>query len=355
MYKFDAQEIEDATDGFSPSRLIGKGSHGSVYSGVLKDGRRVAVKKESSALRALKDPSKLLNEALILSSVPPNPCTVAFLGADAAALVTELMPNGNLHHLLHHAAAPPPPWHRRLRIALQLAGALRHLHGSNPCVVHRDVKSANILFDGEWNAKLADFGLAISLRGDDDVAESKLPAGTMGYIDPGYTTPCKLSAKIDVFSYGVVLLELVSARRAIDVTKSPASIVDWAVPLIKEGRGLEICDGRIRHPSLHTSRAISKLLEVAARCVSPKESERPSMKEVAENLESLQIDPNRRYLYYVREMIRSMMNRRKSRVSEQLQCGVIVTSSACGESNGNSNNFSKGRLLREILADITLK
>ncbi|KAL1546077.1 non-specific serine/threonine protein kinase [Salvia divinorum] len=345
MYEFKAQEMEDATDGFSPSRLIGKGSHGSVYSGVLKDGRHVAVKKQSLALH---DDSKLRNEALILSSIPPNPCTITFLGATPAnnIIVTDYMPNGTLHHLLHLSAAPPlcP---RRLEIALQLAAALCHLHESNPSIVHRDVKSANILFDAEWNARLADFGLAARLCDDDDV-DSKLPAGTIGYIDPSYTAPGMLTAKIDVFSYGVVLLELVSARRVIDLTQSPATIVDWAIPLIHQGRGLEICDKRIRS-SIYTRRAITNLLGVAARCLSPKESSRPSMREVVSSLQMT----HPWTLDYVIEMVRSMMRRKKSRFS-----GAIVSSGACGDNGGGGggNNFSKGRLLvREILADITLK
>ncbi|XP_057780318.1 serine/threonine-protein kinase-like protein At5g23170 [Salvia miltiorrhiza] len=353
MYEFEAQEIEDATDGFSPSRLIGKGSHGSVYSGVLKDGRVVAVKKQSLALENLRDDTKLRNEALILSSIPPNPCTVAFVGAAAGnVIVTDYMPNGTLHHLLHLSDAPPP-WPTRLRIALQLASALRRLHDSNPSIVHRDVKSANILFDGDWNARLADFGLAARLCDGDDVA-SKLPAGTLGYIDPGYTAPGMLTVKIDVFSYGVVLLELVAARRVIDVTRSPASLVEWAVPLIERGRGLEICDKRIRMP-LYTRRAITKLLGVAARCLAPRESDRPSMREVVSNLE---MTPMNRYSWTmdcVREMIGSMMRRKKARFSGK--CVAIVTNEACADNGGGGgDSFSKGRLLvREILADITLK
>ncbi|KAH6762603.1 hypothetical protein C2S52_020036 [Perilla frutescens var. hirtella] len=362
MHVFELQELEDATQSFSPSQLVGKGSHGSVYRGILNDGRRVAVKKQSLALQNLGDNTKLQNEALILSSIPPNPCTINFVGVTRhhKIIVTEYMPNGTLHHLLH-LSTTPPPWPKRVSIALQLAEGLRCLHELNPSIVHRDIKSANILFDDDWNAKLADFGLAARLRGDD--VEAKLPAGTIGYIDPSYTTPSKLSTKIDAFSYGVVLLELVSGRKAIDVTKSPASIDEWAIPLIEEGRVIEICDKRVCS-SLYTRRAITKLLDVAARCLSPKENTRPSMREVVACLECLQMDlMAHRYpwsMNYVRDMVRSMMRRKKSRFSGQ--CGaIVVTSGACRDADrekngGGSNNISKGRLLvREILADITLK
>lgn len=216
--------------------------------------------------------------------------------------------------------------------------------------MHRDIKSANILFDHHWNATLADFGLAARLRVGE--VEGKLPAGTIGYIDPSYTTPNKLSTKIDAFSYGVVLLELVSGRKAIELSKSPASIVEWALPLIEEGRVMEICDKRI-HSSLYTRRAVTKLLGVAACCLSPEESVRPSMREVVTSLEGVQIDRYPWSMNYVREMIGSMMRRKKSRFSSG-QCADDDR-----DKNGDgigSNNISKGRLLvREILADITLK
>lgn len=199
---------------------------------------------------------------------------------------------------------------------------------------------------------LADFGLAARLRVGD--VEAKLPAaGTIGYIDPSYTTPGKLSTRIDAFSYGVVLLELVSGRRVIELTKSPASIVEWAVPLIEEGRVMEICDKRIQS-SLYTKRAVAKLLGVAARCISCEESIRPSMREVVTSLEGLQIEPTHRYPWLI-NYVRSMMGRKKSRYS-----GHCVGADDDRERNGggriNTNNISKGRLLvTEILADITLK
>lgn len=292
MNDFDFKELEAATENFSPSNLISKGSHGRVYRGILNNGRNVAIKKQSSGLQ---DSSKIENEARMLSSLHQNSCLVDFLGishdgSDNKLIVMEHMPNGTLHELLHSPAMPPPTWRKRLEIALQVANGVRSLHESNqPPVVHRDIKSTNILLDSHWDAKLADFGLSVLLAGDN---RATLPAGTIGYLDPNYNTPSKLSTKIDVFSYGVVLLELISCREVMDVRKSPASIVEWAVPLIKQGRFLEVCDKRTRLRP-HLDHKIKCLLSLAARCVFHVESLRPSMGEIVATLEDPMPDPIR--------------------------------------------------------------
>ncbi|KAL3635253.1 hypothetical protein CASFOL_019800 [Castilleja foliolosa] len=349
MHVFDLQELEAATDDFSPSKLIGKGSHGSVYRGLLKDGNLVvAIKKQSLALQKLQDNTKLENEASILSSIPPNlACLINLLGVSHDTygnklIVTRHMPNGTLHEALH-TSTTPPSWQKRLEIALQIAKGVRFLHESSPTIVHRDIKPANILFDKTWNATLADFGLAARLNNEE--VETKLPAGTIGYIDPSYTTPSKLSTKIDVFSYGVVFLELISGRKAMDVSKSPPSIVEWAVPLIKQGRAMEVCDERVRLPR-DMARTVKQMLRVAARCLSTSESARPTMSEIVVSFEKLSIGPIgpvqqlESKSFSIRDTIVKMMRLRKNR--------------GCGH-NTNSNSISKGALLvREILADVTL-
>ncbi|KAK3414268.1 serine/threonine-protein kinase-like protein At5g23170 [Eucalyptus grandis] len=293
MEEFKYEELVEATESFSPSRLVGKGSHGCVYKGVLGDDRVIAVKTLSLALRALHDNSKLHNETRILSSLadPDNSSSslsdhvIKLLGTSQdpshnEVLVIEFMPNGSLHDLLHPPAngAPPPTWPARLRIALQVARALQSLHGRKPFIVHRDIKSANILFDSEWNAKLADFGLAV--MDSDDRLDS--PAGTIGYLDPNYTCPSKLSRKNDVFSFGVVLLEIMSGRKAMDVSKQTASIVDWAISLLEGQRAMDICDPRISLPSAVPFR---HMVHLAGRCVAADEGSRPSVSEIVMEME----------------------------------------------------------------------
>lgn len=198
----------------------------------------------------------------------------------------EFMPNGTLEDLLHGNSVIVG-WEKRLEIVMQIAKGVMFLHEGikGDCViVHRDIKSANVLFDWEWNARLCDFGLAVKMN-DDDLDERNRPAGTIGYLDPCYTVPGKLSTKTDVFSFGVLLLEIISGRKAMDFSKSPSSIVDWAIPLIRRHQTSEICDKRIPLPRFMGG-VISSTLLLASRCLLSKEENRPSMKEIVVELQN---------------------------------------------------------------------
>lgn len=193
------------------------------------------------------------------------------------------MSNGTLYDVLH-SNSRPPSWGRRIKLALQTAKAIDTLHCLNPPVIHRDIKSANVLIDRNFNARLGDFGLALRCV-DDHRLRSTPPAGTMGYLDPGYVTPDNLSTKTDVYSFGILLLEIISGRKAIDVAYSPPSILDWAIPLIRRGKLLSIYDPRILPPK---DASVRKMLAVvAAKCVRSCRERRPSMKEVVECLSEL--------------------------------------------------------------------
>lgn len=298
VVEFEFEELEKATENFNASMLVGKGSHGLVYRAILKD-LHVAIKKPSQGLQFLGDDSKLQNEIRILSSLPRDPHVLTLLGTAHDApnnlnlLITPFMPNGSLHDSLHHHA-PPLAWPTRLRTALRIARALRFLHRQDSrkpvVIIHRDVKSSNVLFDSQWNAKLADFGLAVDENGGDDRHRSvSPPAGTIGYLDPSYTNPAKLSTKNDIFSFGVLLLEIVSGRKAIDVEKSPSSIVEWAAPLMERRMWKEMVDPRVALPAREASTVV-RFLSVAARCVQAKEDDRPSIFEVVNEMEGCLMD-----------------------------------------------------------------
>lgn len=314
IQQFNYSDLEAATDGFSAQKLLGRGSHGCVYKGVLRGGRLVAVKKPSRPFHSgrggasnphafsigsnngsIVNTSEVENEIEILSKIR-SPRLVNLVGfsttptRDSSAydssrlLVVEFMSNGTLFDVLH-SGARPPGWGRRLRLALQTAMAVDTLHSSFPPVIHRDIKSANILIDRNFNARLGDFGLALRCHADDFRLRSTPPAGTLGYLDPCYVTPDNLSTKTDVFSFGILLLEIISGRKAIDVGHSPPSIVDWAIPLVRKGKLLALYDPRIDPPKDPLAR--KQLVFLAARCVRNSRERRPSMKEIVEGLRVL--------------------------------------------------------------------
>ncbi|XP_019450844.1 PREDICTED: serine/threonine-protein kinase-like protein At3g51990 isoform X1 [Lupinus angustifolius] len=306
---FHYSDLEAATNGFSERKLLGKGSHGYVYKAMLS-GKPVAVKRPSRPHSLLPPRShtisssssssshsneitmitnELDNEIEILSKIH-SPGLVNLVGftndSKDRLLVVEFMSNGTLYDVLHSSSNKTTPnWGRRIRFSLQIAKAIDTLHSSTPPVIHRDIKSANVLIDQNYNARLGDFGLALRGHVHDYRLRSTPPAGTMGYLDPCYVTPDNLSTKNDVFSFGILLLEIISGRKAIDVTYSPHSIVDWAIPLIKRGKLLCVYDPRIPPPKDPIVR--KQLAVIAAKCVRSCRERRPSMNEIVNWLSGL--------------------------------------------------------------------
>ncbi|CAN8268160.1 unnamed protein product [Cochlearia groenlandica] len=287
LRRFLHRDLESATSGFAVNNLLGRGSHGSVYKAVIGT-RLIAVKRPS---RSREISREFHNEFEILSRIR-SPWFVNLLGyssdnAKEPLLVVEYMSNGSLYDVIHTSdpsstiPAAISTWTKRIKIALQIAKAVHHLHSQTPQIIHRDIKSANVLLDKNQNAKLGDFGLAIRINGGDG-GEQKLrstpPAGTMGYLDPDYVTADRLSTKTDVFSFGILLLEIISGRKAIDVRYSPAFIVDWAIPMIKRGKIGGVYDPRIGLPADVSVR--NHLGLVAAKCVRSCRERRPGMEEV---------------------------------------------------------------------------
>ncbi|EPS69242.1 hypothetical protein M569_05525, partial [Genlisea aurea] len=289
IQEFTYTDLALATSNFSETKLLGRGSHGLVYKGVLRSGRLVAVKRPSKN-QVSEYSTEVDNEIAILSGVrsPRLVNIVGFASSSAGSsdrlLVVEFMSNGTLYDALH-SNPRPLSWGRRIKLALQIAEAIDTLHSLNPPVIHRDVKSANILIDDNFSARLGDFGLALRRVDDDNRLKFTPPAGTIGYLDPCYVTPDNLSTKNDVFSFGILLLEILSGRKAIDMGNSPPSIVDWAVPLIRKGKLLSLFDHKLPPP---VDAAVRKVLAmVAAKCVRSSREKRPSMKEVVQCLSEL--------------------------------------------------------------------
>ncbi|KAK6157351.1 hypothetical protein DH2020_011599 [Rehmannia glutinosa] len=281
--EFDFADLHAATNGFSSDNLLGKGSHGSVYKAHLHRIKLVAAVKKTKQTHPGGGAAD--NEVEILSRIY-HPRLVNLLGFavdpnQRKLIVVEYMPNGTLYDLLH-GSGKPPGWVKRTRFALQVAWAVQFLHSSNPPIIHRDIKSSNVLIDSDFNSRISDFGLALRGHVEDVRVKSTPPAGTLGYLDPGYLAPGDLSTKSDVFSFGILLLEIISGRNAIDMNYSPPSVVEWAVPAIKSGDFGGICDPRIGPPE--DAEALRQMAVLAARCVRSTAEKRPGMAEVKECL-----------------------------------------------------------------------
>ncbi|KAG2327261.1 hypothetical protein Bca52824_009989 [Brassica carinata] len=292
------KELEKATDKFSDKNKLGTGAYGTVYAGEFPNSSWVAIKR----LRRKDTPSidQVVNEIKLLSSLS-HPNLVRLLGCCVAQgepiLVYEFMPNGTLsQHLQHERGGHTPlSWPLRLSIASQTANAIAHLHSSvNPPIYHRDIKSSNILLDYEFNSKVSDFGLSrLGMSTDFDVSHiSTAPQGTPGYLDPQYHQDFQLSDKSDVYSFGVVLIEIISGFKVIDFTRpfTEVNLAALAIDRIGRGRVVDIVD-----PSLLTENdpkmfaSVQNLAELAFRCLSFHRNMRPTMIEVAEDLQRIKL------------------------------------------------------------------
>lgn len=287
---FNLKEVKKATNGFSKQRVLGSGGFGEVYKGELQDGTIVAVK--SAKVGNIKSTQQVLNEVGILSQVN-HKNLVKILGccvdSEQPLMIYEYIPNGTLHDHLHGKFPTFLEWKTRLKIALQTAEALAYLHSSayTP-IYHRDVKSSNILLDEELNTKVADFGLSRLARpGLSHV--STCAQGTLGYLDPEYYRNYQLTDKSDVYSYGVVMLELLTSQNAIDFSRDQddVNLAIFVSQRARSGAVMEILDHRLleKEGSDDILASVKLFLELALACLREKKGERPSMKDVVQELQ----------------------------------------------------------------------
>ncbi|KAJ3701629.1 hypothetical protein LUZ61_005334 [Rhynchospora tenuis] len=303
--KFTLDQIREATKNFSRNNIIGRGGYGNVYSGVLPDGSHVAVKRFKNCSAAGED--TFVHEVEVIASVRHVNlvalrgyciCTTPLEGHQRI-IVCDLITNGSLHD---HLFSPPfplsksddqleethrrLPWPVRQKIALGTARGLAYLHyGARPAIIHRDIKASNILLDDDFEAKVADFGLA-KFAPEGMTHVSTRVAGTMGYVAPEYALYGQLTEKSDVYSFGVVLLELLSGKRALISLGEGQSFVitDWAWSLVRCGRTLGVIEEGMEECG--PADVMERHVLVAVLCTHPQLHARPTMDQVLKILET---------------------------------------------------------------------
>ncbi|KMZ74943.1 Protein kinase 2B [Zostera marina] len=296
LVAFRVSELKAATHNFSSDYLLGEGGFGTVHKGYIDDKMRFGLKAQSVAVKlldieGLQGHREWLAEVIFLGELRHRHL-VKLIGycceAEERLLVYEFMPRGSLENHLFRRISIGLPWGTRLKIAIGAAKGLAFLHGAEPPVIYRDFKASNILLDADHTAKLSDFGLAkMGPEGEATHVTTRV-MGTHGYAAPEYIMTGHLTTKSDVYSYGVVLLELLTGRRSVDKTKpkNEEKLVEWVRPYLNTSRKLRY----VMDPKLggqYSVKAAKEVATVALQCISPHPKDRPRMSTTVDNLQAL--------------------------------------------------------------------
>ncbi|KAK1265189.1 Wall-associated receptor kinase 2 [Acorus gramineus] len=288
---FSEEDLKSATNKFDRNNILGQGGQGMVYKGILPNNQVVAVKK-SIVVNAMQG-QQFANEMLILSQIN-HKNVVKLLGCclevEIPILVYEFISNGNLFHFIHGECQLSLK--TRLTIAAEAAYAIAYLHSAaSPPIIHGDVKSSNILLDENYTAKVSDFG-ASKLTPTDKDQFATFMQGTLGYLDPECLQTGILTEKSDVYSFGVVLVELLSRRKAVsqDGSEQERNLAHLFMTSMNDNRLMDVLDHEIMNEGKMD--LIHEVSRLAKRCLSVQGKERPTMKEVATELEGLAVLEN---------------------------------------------------------------
>ncbi|KAH9780108.1 Wall-associated receptor kinase-like 2 [Citrus sinensis] len=289
MKLFTSKDLETATDNYNANRILGQGGQGIVYKGMLADGGIVAIKK--SKILDENNLEQFINEVVILSQINHRN-VVKLLGCcletEVPLLVYEFILNGSLDQYIHYESEEfPITWEMRLRIAVEVSGALSYLHSAASIpIYHRDIKSANILLDDKYRAKVSDFGASRSITIDQTHLTTQVQ-GSFGYLDPEYFRSSHFTDKSDVYSFGVVLVELLTGQKPIrsTVAEEDKSLARYFILAMKENRLFEVLDDRVLKEA--EKEEIIPVATLAKRCLNLNGKKRPTMKEVAFELRGI--------------------------------------------------------------------
>ncbi|XP_072988873.1 cysteine-rich receptor-like protein kinase 2 [Typha latifolia] len=280
---FNYKDLKTATNNFSEQNKLGEGGFGDVYKGTLKNGKIVAVKKLAIA-QTNRAKTDFQSEVKLISNVHHRNL-VRLLGCSSKGLdlllVYEYMANSSLDKFLFGDRRGTLNWKQRFDIIVGMARGLAYLHQEfHVCIIHRDIKSSNILLDGDFQPKIADFGLARLLPDDHSHLSTKF-AGTLGYTAPEYAIHGQLSEKVDTYSYGVVVLEIISGRKSNDVKLEPITqyLLEWAWKLYETNELMELVDKSFE-PNEFLPGEVQRIIHIALLCTQSTVSARPTMSEV---------------------------------------------------------------------------
>ncbi|OEL34123.1 putative receptor-like serine/threonine-protein kinase [Dichanthelium oligosanthes] len=285
---YDLAELEVATGGFCAENVVGEGGYGTVYRGVLAGGEVVAVKDLFDHKGQAEKEFKVEVEAI---GKVRHKHLVGLIGYCAEGpkrmLLYEFVENGNLEQWLHGDVGPVSPltWELRMKIAVGTAKGIAYLHeGLEPKVVHRDIKSSNILLDKKWNPKVSDFGMAKVLGSGSSYVTTRV-MGTFGYVAPEYASTGMLNESSDVYSFGVLLMELVSGRSPVDYNRpaGEVNLVEWFRGMVGSRRVEDLVDPRVAAPP--PPRVLNRVLLVCLRCIDADAHKRPRMGQIVHMLE----------------------------------------------------------------------
>ncbi|KAL9272288.1 Wall-associated receptor kinase-like 2-like protein [Drosera capensis] len=283
------EELQRATDGYNPSRVLGHGGFGTVYKGVLLDGGIVAVKKAKAIDR--NQIQQFINEVVVLSQINHRH-VVRLLGCcletEFPLLVYEFVHNGTLSDHIHaNQTEALLPWGDRLRIASEVAGTVAYMHSAASVpIFHRDIKTSNILLDDKYTAKVSDFGTSRMVPIDKTHLTTRLQ-GTFGYLDPEYFRSGQYTDKSDVYSFGVILVELLTGEKPVCFARAEneANLANYFLSSLEEGQLSKILDPLVERDA--SNEEINVIASLAGRCLSSSRGGRPTMKGVALELEGI--------------------------------------------------------------------